>query len=63
MRNSIPYNINFVSDLETRYFNENPFKSRGRKHHGYLNKIIVTYVNGVLTAYFINGIYQIITNS
>ena len=35
----------------------------GRKHHGYLNKIIVTYVNGVLTAYFINGIYQIITNS
>ena len=22
MRNNIPYNINFVSDLETRYFNE-----------------------------------------
>ena len=25
MRNSIPYNINFVSDLEIRYFNE-PFQ-------------------------------------
>ena len=30
MRNSIPYNINFVSDLETRYFNE-PMQIKKKK--------------------------------